>query len=88
VTEGTPPGEQAVPRPPSPGDLAAARPLPGPPPEPATGTGAGGGTGDDRVDAALRRLDGLESQPVSEHVAQYDALHRTLQDALAAIDEG
>jgi hypothetical protein len=40
------------------------------------------------VDAALRRLDLLESQPVSEHVAQYDALHRTLQDALAAIDEG
>jgi hypothetical protein len=47
-----------------------------------------GGTGDDRVDAALRRLDAIEELPVSEHVAQYDAVHRTLQDALATIDEG
>jgi len=49
---------------------------------------AGGGTGDDRVDAALRRLDAVDELPVSDHVAQYDAVHRTLQDALAAIDEG
>jgi len=107
VTEGHSP-------PPSPGDLAARRPVPGPPgaapqPHPADRSGAasdqphplpaaaaesrvetapGGGTGDDRVDAALRRLDTVEDLPVSEHVAQYDALHRTLQDALAAIDEG
>jgi len=51
-------------------------------------TAPGGGTGDDRVDAALQRLDTVDDLPVSEHVAQYDALHRTLQDALAAIDEG
>jgi hypothetical protein len=47
-----------------------------------------GGTGDARVDAALARLDALDELPVAEHVAQYDALHRTLQDALATIDEG
>jgi hypothetical protein len=45
-------------------------------------------TGDGRVDAALARLDALAELPVAEHVAQYDALHRTLQDALAGIDEG
>jgi hypothetical protein len=47
-----------------------------------------GGTGDDRVDAALRRLDSIDELPIGEHVEQYDAVHRTLQDALAAIDEG
>jgi hypothetical protein len=46
------------------------------------------GTGDPRVDAALARLDTLDELPVAEHVAQFDALHRTLQDALVAIDEG
>jgi hypothetical protein len=49
---------------------------------------AADGTGDPRVDAALARLDALDELPVAEHVAQFDALHRTLQDALAAIDEG
>ena len=34
------------------------------------------------------RLDALDGVPVSEHVEQFDALHRTLQDALATIDEG
>jgi hypothetical protein len=47
-----------------------------------------GGIGDPRVNAALQRLDSLDELPVSEHVEQYDALHRTLQDALATIDEG
>jgi hypothetical protein len=47
-----------------------------------------GGTGDPRVDAAMQRLGSLAELPVSEHVEQYDALHRTLQDALATIDEG
>jgi hypothetical protein len=46
------------------------------------------GTGDARVDAALGRLDTLDELPVAEHVEQFDALHRTLQDALATIDEG
>jgi hypothetical protein len=40
------------------------------------------------VDAALERLDSLDGLPVSDHVEQFDALHRTLQDALTAIDEG
>lgn len=90
-------------RTPTPGDLMARRPVPGPPPaatmaeepaeEPADGgrhdaPPAGQGTGDNRVDAALRRLDAVDELPVSDHVAQYDAVHRTLQDALAAIDEG
>jgi hypothetical protein len=58
---------------------------------PATGTatasGAAAGTGDPRVDAALARLDRLDGLPVAEHVGEYDAVHRALQDALTAIDE-
>jgi hypothetical protein len=73
-----------------PSDTSPGVPSPAPPAvaDPQVETAPGGGTGDDRVDAALRRLDAVEDLPVSEHVAQYDALHRTLQDALAAIDEG
>jgi hypothetical protein len=48
----------------------------------------GDGTGDARVDAALARLEDLDELPVAEHVEQFDAVHRTLQDALATIDEG
>ncbi|MFN2522212.1 MAG: hypothetical protein ABR614_02725 [Mycobacteriales bacterium] len=40
------------------------------------------------VDDALGCLDGLEQRPVAEHVAVYDEVHRLLQDALAALDEG
>ena len=40
------------------------------------------------VDAALARLGELDDRPVSEHVAVYDEVHRLLQDALAALDEG
>ena len=36
---------------------------------------------------ALRTLDGLEQRPVHEHVELFDGLHRTLQDALATLDE-
>jgi hypothetical protein len=71
---------------PTPGDIAAARPAQ--PAQSADGEIAEGTAGDPRVDAALERLDALDELPVSEHVAQYDALHRTLQDALATIDEG
>jgi hypothetical protein len=46
-----------------------------------------GGTGDVRVDAALARLDRLDDLPVADHVGEYDAVHRALQDALTAIDE-
>lgn len=44
-------------------------------------------TGDARVDAALYRLDALDEFPVAEHVAQFDAIHKALQDALTAIDD-
>lgn len=39
------------------------------------------------VDAALRRLEALESRPVGEHVEVFDEVHRLLQDALATLDE-
>ena len=39
------------------------------------------------VDLALNRLDGLEGLAVGEHVEVFDAVHRCLQDALAALDE-
>ncbi|MCW2600627.1 MAG: hypothetical protein JWM02_2456 [Frankiales bacterium] len=39
------------------------------------------------VDAALARLDGLDDRPVGEHVEVFDAVHRSLQDALATLDE-
>jgi hypothetical protein len=67
-----------------PGGTPGARPeAPGGPAvaEPANGTG------DSRVDDALDRLDGLDALPVTEHVGEYDAVHRALQDALTAIDE-
>jgi hypothetical protein len=54
---------------------------------PAATAGDVAGTGDPRVDDALGRLDRLDDLPVSEHVAEYDAVHRALQDALTAIDE-
>ena len=40
------------------------------------------------VETALARLEALTEQPVTEHVAVYDEVHRLLQDALAALDEG
>ena len=42
---------------------------------------------DIRVDTALGLLEGLESAPVAEHVEVFDAVHRSLQDALATLDE-
>ena len=41
----------------------------------------------EQVDAALALLDGLDERPVGEHVEVFDAVHRSLQDALAALDE-
>jgi hypothetical protein len=77
-----------VPGPPVPGAPAprprVANPAPAPVADPATGVS---GTGDPRVDAALERLDRLADLPVSEHVGEYDAVHRALQDALSTIDE-
>ncbi|MDQ1675695.1 MAG: hypothetical protein QOC93_839 [Actinomycetota bacterium] len=79
----------AVPAVPLPGPAVPAAPVPGPAvaaaaPGPAP---AQGGTGDLRVDAALARLDGLDELPVAEHVGEYNAVHRALQDALTTIDE-
>ena len=43
--------------------------------------------GTSAVDAALTRLGELDEAPVSEHVEVFDAVHRSLQDALATLDE-
>ena len=41
----------------------------------------------DTVNEALGLLEGLDSRPVGEHVEVFDTVHRTLQDALATLDE-
>jgi hypothetical protein len=41
----------------------------------------------DQVAAALELLDGLDDKPVAEHVDVFDQVHRSLQDALATLDE-
>jgi hypothetical protein len=73
-----------VPVPPTPAPGPAA-PVPGPP-APAADAPVSGSV-DPRVDAALARLDRLDELPVAEHVGEYDAVHRALQDALTTIDE-
>jgi hypothetical protein len=42
---------------------------------------------EEAVAAALAQLDGLEDRPVAEHVEVFDTVHRSLQDALAELDE-
>ena len=69
------------------GPPVPAPPGPGPVPAPEAAQDGVAGTGDLRVDAALARLDRFDELPVAEHVAEYDAVHRALQDALTAIDE-
>ncbi|MGH3648650.1 MAG: hypothetical protein ACRDTM_15930 [Micromonosporaceae bacterium] len=49
-------------------------------------TESGESLGDSRVDAAVARLDAAAQQP-GEQVAEYEAVHRVLQDTLATIDE-
>jgi hypothetical protein len=44
--------------------------------------------GDDPVVTATARLAKLDTQPVGAHAEVYDEVHRLLQTALAAIDEG
>ena len=39
-------------------------------------------TGDASVDEALRSLEGLDDEPLSAHVAAFDAVHGALQDRL------
>lgn len=41
----------------------------------------------DTVNDALGLLEDLDSRPVTEHVEVFDTVHRTLQDALATLDE-
>lgn len=43
-------------------------------------------TGDERVDAALDRLAGLDDLPLAAQVTVFDDVHRLLQDALSAHD--
>lgn len=43
-------------------------------------------TGDERVDAAMARLDELEDVPTASHPEIFQDVHRRLQDALAGID--
>ncbi|MFL6077581.1 MAG: hypothetical protein ACJ73S_29820 [Mycobacteriales bacterium] len=43
-------------------------------------------TGDPQVDAVLSPLAGLPRQPVSEHVAGFEQVHRGLQEALAQVE--
>jgi hypothetical protein len=40
------------------------------------------------VDAALARLATVSELSGMDQVAEYEAVHRTLQDTLATIDEG
>lgn len=44
--------------------------------------------GDPRVDGALARLNAVTELPGMDQVAEYEAVHQTLQDTLATIDEG
>ena len=39
------------------------------------------------VDRAVALLGALDERPVAEHVEVFDAVHRSLQDALATLDE-
>jgi hypothetical protein len=39
------------------------------------------------VETATALLEQLDSLPVTEHVEVFDAVHRSLQDALATLDE-
>lgn len=46
------------------------------------------GSGDPRVDAVMARLEAVNELPGTEQVAEYEAVHRVLQDTLATIEEG
>jgi hypothetical protein len=75
---GTPtPGAQLSPRPEPPTGGPTAGPS-GPPGD-AAGTVVA-------LDGTVARLADLDTLPVGEHVARYDALHGELSEALAAID--
>jgi hypothetical protein len=48
---------------------------------------AQGSTGDERVDAAMARLAGLNELPLAAQVTVFDDVHRLLQDALTGSDQ-
>lgn len=64
------------------GQFGVVPPKPGPPPT--------GSQPDPRAaevtDVVTARLDGLDDLPVAEHVPAFEAVHRALQDTLAAVD--
>ncbi len=41
-----------------------------------------------RLEQSVRQLDGIEHLPIGEHITRYDAVHKSLQDALSTIDQG
>jgi hypothetical protein len=45
-------------------------------------------TGEPRVDAALKLLDGLPGLPVSEHSEVFEQVHARLSDVLGELDSG
>lgn len=45
-------------------------------------------TGDAEVDAAIGRLDELDTRPVDEHAAVYDDVHRRLGAVLGGSADG
>ena len=45
-------------------------------------------TGDDRVDAAVARLNRLAGAPAEEHVAVLEEVHGRLRDILGEVNEG
>ena len=49
--------------------------------------GSSGRTGHPRVDAAMDELDRVPMLPPAEQVAVFTAVHRELQETLAALDE-
>lgn len=53
----------------------------------AQNAGGESGTGDERVDEAMAQLRALAGKPAAERVAEYEAVHRTLQDTLATVDD-
>jgi hypothetical protein len=44
-------------------------------------------TGDPAVDGATQRVAETAGQPLDDQVAAYDAVHRTLQDRLADVED-
>jgi len=89
---GPEPWAPAVPAPSAPGEPGPDQPRPDRPGPDQPGAGeqpaAGSRTGHPRVDAALEILDRAAGLPPPEQVAAFEAAHRTLQEALAAIDDG